>query len=55
MKPLSAAGENVGKQTAVHLVVNETGTVGMQFIFELICNQARSRFLATVPAQEDSQ
>ena len=54
-KPFSAAGEKVGKQSAVHLVVNKTGTVGMQFIFEFIWNQARSRFLATVPAQEDSQ
>ena len=54
-KPFSAAGENVGKQTAVYLVVNETGTADMQLIFELIWNQSRSRFLATIHAQENRQ
>ena len=46
---------NVLKQTAVYLVVNETGTAEMQFIFELIWNQSRSRFLATIHTREDSQ
>jgi hypothetical protein len=46
---------NVRKQSAVYRVGNETGTADMQLIFELIWNQSRSRFLATIRAQEDSQ
>src|SRR5215212_8781072 len=54
-KPYSAAGENVRKQTAVHLVVNKTGTADMQLIFELIWNQSRSRFLTSIHAREHRQ
>jgi hypothetical protein len=55
MKPFSAADENVLKQTAVYLVVNKTGTADMQFIFDLIWNQSRSRFLATIHEREAGQ
>jgi hypothetical protein len=55
MKPFSAADENIRKQRAVYLVVNKTGTADMQFIFELIWNQSRSRFLATIQEREDGQ
>jgi hypothetical protein len=55
MKPFSAADENVLKQTAVYLVVNKTGTADMQFIFDLIWNQSRSRFLATIHEGEAGQ
>jgi hypothetical protein len=54
-KSFSAAGENVRKQTAVHLVVNKTGTADMQLIFELIWNQSRSRFLATTREHRQCQ
>jgi hypothetical protein len=55
MKPFSAADENVLKQSAVQLVVNKTGTADMQFIFDLIWNQSRSRFLATIREREAGQ
>jgi hypothetical protein len=45
-KPFSVADEDVLKQTAVYLVVNKTGIADMQFIFDLLWNQSRSRFLA---------
>jgi hypothetical protein len=54
-KPFSAAGEKLRKQTAVDLVVNKTGTADMQLIFELVWNQSRSRFLATIHTREHRQ
>jgi hypothetical protein len=54
-KPFSGADENVLKQRAVYLAVNKTGTADMQFIFDLIWNQSRSRFLATIQEREAGQ
>jgi hypothetical protein len=54
-KPFSGADENVLKQRAAYLVVNKTGTADMQFFFDLIWNQSRSRFLATIPEREAGQ
>jgi hypothetical protein len=54
-KPFSGADENVLKQRAVYLVVNKTGTANMQFIFDLIWNQSRSRFIATIHEREAGQ
>jgi hypothetical protein len=54
-KPFSGADENVLKQRAVYLVVNKTGTANMQFFFDLIWNQSRSRFLATIHEREAGQ
>jgi len=47
--------ENILKQRAAYLVGNKTGTADMQFIFDLIWNQSRSRFLATIGEQETEQ
>jgi len=47
--------ENILKQRAAYLVGNKTGTAAMQFIFDLIWNQSRSRFLATIGEQETEQ
>ena len=47
--------ENILKQTAAYLVGNKTGTADMQFIFDLIWNQSRSKFLATIGEQEAEQ
>jgi hypothetical protein len=55
VKPVFCGRGNLLKQSTVYLVVNETGTADMQFIFELIWNQSRNRFLATIHAPEDSQ
>jgi hypothetical protein len=44
--------ENIRKQRAAYLVVNKTGTADMQFIFDLIWNQSRSRFLAAMDKRE---
>jgi hypothetical protein len=54
-KPFSGADENILKQRAAYLVVNKTGTAVMQFFFELIWNQSRSRFLATIGEREAGQ
>ena len=54
-KPFSGADENILKQRAAYLVVNKTGTADMQFFFELIWNQSRSRFLATIGEREAGQ
>ncbi|MBR1278767.1 hypothetical protein [Bradyrhizobium sp. AUGA SZCCT0283] len=54
-KPFSGADENILKQRAAYLVVNKTGTADMQFIFDLIWNQSRSRFLATIHEREAGQ
>ena len=54
-KPFSGPDENILKQRAVYLVVNKTGTADMQLIFELIWNQSRSRFLATIGEREAGQ
>ena len=54
-KPFSGADENILKQRAASLVVNKTGTADMQFIFDLIWNQSRTRFLATIGEQEVGQ
>ena len=54
-KPFSGADENILKQRAAYLVVNKTGTADMQFFFDLIWNQSRSRFLATIGEQETEQ
>jgi hypothetical protein len=51
-KPFSGPDENILKQRAAYLVVNRTGTADMQFIFELIWNQSRSRFLAAMDKRE---
>jgi len=51
-KPFSGGDENVLKQTAAYLVVNKTGTANMQFLFDLIWNQSRSRFLAAMDKRE---
>jgi len=47
--------ENILKQTAAYVVANKTGTADMQFIFDLIWNQSRSRFLATIGEPEAGQ
>jgi hypothetical protein len=47
--------ENILKQRAAYLVGNKTGTADMQFFFDLIWNQSRSRFLATIGEQETEQ
>jgi len=47
--------ENILKQTAAYVVGNKTGTADMQFIFDLIWNQSRSRFLATIGEPEAGQ
>ena len=47
--------ENILKQRAAYLVGSKTGTADMQFIFDLIWNQSRSRFLATIGEQETEQ
>jgi len=47
--------ENIRKQRAAYLVGNKTGTADMQFFFDLIWNQSRSRFLATIGEQETEQ
>jgi hypothetical protein len=47
--------ENILKQRAAYLVDNKTGTADMQFIFDLIWNQSRTRFLATIGEQETEQ
>jgi hypothetical protein len=54
-KPFSPTDENVLKQTAAYLVVKKTGTASMQFFFDLIWNQSRSRFLATIHEREAGQ
>ena len=54
-KPFSGADENILKQRAAYLVVNKTGTTDMQFFLDLIWNQSRSRFLATIGEQEAGQ
>jgi len=54
-KPFSQPDENILKQRAAYLVVNKTGTADMQFIFDLIWNQSRSRFLARIHEREDGQ
>jgi hypothetical protein len=54
-KPFSRADENVLKQTAAYLVVKKTGTASMQFFLDLIWNQSRSRFLATIHEREAGQ
>ena len=36
-------------------LLNKTGTADMQLIFELIWNQSRSRFLATIGEREAGQ
>jgi hypothetical protein len=54
-KPFSGADENILKQRAAYLVVNKTGTADMQFFFDLIWNQSRSRFLATIHEREARQ
>ena len=54
-KPFSGADENILKQRAAFMVVNKTGTADMQFIFDLIWNQSRSRFLATIGEREAGQ
>jgi hypothetical protein len=54
-KPFSGADENILKQRAAFLVVNKTGTTAMQFIFDLIWKQSRSRFLATIGEREAGQ
>ena len=54
-KPFSEADENILKQRAAYLVGNKTGTADMQFIFDLIWNQSRNRFLATIGEQETEQ
>ena len=54
-KPFSGADENILKQRAAYLVVNKTGTANMQFFFDLIWNQSRSRFLATIHQREAEQ
>jgi hypothetical protein len=47
--------ENILKQRAAYLVGDRTGTADMQFIFDLIWNQSRTRFLATIGEQEAEQ
>jgi hypothetical protein len=47
--------ENILKQRAAYLVGNKTGTADMQFIFDLIWNQSRSKFLATIGEREAEQ
>jgi hypothetical protein len=54
-KPFSGADENILKQRAAYPVVNKTGTADMQFFFDLIWNQSRSRFLAAVSEREAEQ
>ena len=54
-KPFSGPDENVLKQRAAYFVVNKTGTADMQFIFDFIWNQSRSRFLATIHERELEQ
>jgi hypothetical protein len=54
-KPFSGGDENILKQRAAYLVVNRTGTADMQFIFDLIWNQSRSRFLAKIHEREAGQ
>jgi hypothetical protein len=54
-KPFSGPDENVLKQTAAYLVVNKTGTASMQFLFDLIWNRSRSRFLAAIHEPEAGQ
>jgi hypothetical protein len=44
--------ETTLKQKAAQLVVNKTGTAAMQFIFDLIWNQSRSRYLVALAEQE---
>jgi hypothetical protein len=40
------------KQKAGHPVVNKTGMAAMQFIFDLIWNQSRSKYLIAIAEQE---
>src|SRR5262245_10038684 len=40
------------KQKAGHLVVSKTGMAAMQFIFDLIWNQSRSKYLIAIAEQE---
>jgi hypothetical protein len=47
--------ENILKQRTAYLVGSKTGTADMQFIFDLIWNQSRTRFLATIGEQETEQ
>jgi hypothetical protein len=51
-KPFSRADENILKQKALILVGNKTGTVNMQFIFDLIWDHSRRRYLIALSQQE---
>lgn len=44
--------ETTLKQEAAQMVVNKTGAAAMQFIFDLIWNQSRSRYLVALAEQE---
>jgi hypothetical protein len=47
--------ENILKQRAAQVVVKKTGTANVQFFFDLIWNQSRSRFLAAMSEREAEQ
>ena len=52
MKPFSLANEIIVKQKVEYSVVNKQGTAAMQFIFDLIWNQSRSKYLVAIAEQE---
>lgn len=54
-KPFSGGDENILKQRAAQVVVKKTGTANVQFFFDLIWNQSRSRFLAAMSEREAEQ
>ena len=54
-KPFSSTHEVIVKQKAEYSVVTKTGTAAMQFIFDLIWNQSRSKYLVAIAEQEAGQ
>ena len=44
--------DTILKQKDAQLVVRKTGTAAMQFIFDLIWNQSRSKYLVAIAEQE---
>ena len=54
-KPFSSTHEVIVKQKAEYSVVTKTGTAAMQFIFDLIWNQSRSKYLVAMAEQEAGQ
>jgi hypothetical protein len=50
--PFSLANEIIVKQKVEYSVVNKQGTAAMQFIFDLIWNQSRSKYLVAIAEQE---